>query len=63
MQIEKDDFDLEDSYKAQLILDANYGRVDVENVADSCTHLSPKQREELKALMLKHTKFFWWYPW
>ena len=30
MQIENDDFDLEDNYKARPILDAKYGRVDVE---------------------------------
>ena len=32
--------------------------MDVEEVANSCTHLTPSQREELKALMLKHTKLF-----
>ena len=57
-QIKNDDFELEDSYKAQPILDAKYEKMDVEEVVDSCTHLSPKQWEELKALMLKHTKLF-----
>ena len=58
MQIEEDDLTFEDCYGAQEILDAKYEKVDVEEVANSCTHLTPKQREELKALMLRHTKLF-----
>ena len=58
MQIEEDDFTLEDCYGAQEILDAKYEKVDVEEVSNSCTHLTPKQRGELKALMLIHTKLF-----
>ena len=47
MQIENDDFDLEDSYKAHSpsLMQNIKGWTRKRYIADSCTHLNPEQRE------------------
>jgi hypothetical protein len=43
---------------ATPILDAKYEQVDVDDVADNQKHLTPTQREELKAVFRKYRKLF-----
>ena len=59
-QIELNDLETDlDSYAATSILDAKYEKVDIEKVVEEeCSHLDAKQKEELKALILKHSKLF-----
>ena len=57
-QIQSDDLNIKDSYKAQPILDAKYDKVAIGEVIEECSHLNAKQKEGLKALMLKYSKLF-----
>jgi hypothetical protein len=45
-------------YKSKTILHSKYDKVDTDEVADQQTHLTAKQRDELKQLLKKYTKLF-----
>jgi hypothetical protein len=40
------------------ILDANYEKVEVDEVTDQLTHLNPQQKKDLKRVLQEHTKLF-----
>ena len=50
--------DLEEAY-ASPILDAKYGKVEIEEVIkDNCSHLSPDKQCQLRDMLLKHETLF-----
>ena len=59
MDLEDEGFDaLEEAY-ASPILDAKYGKVEIEEVIkDNCSHLSPDKQRQLRDMLLKHETLF-----
>lgn len=59
-QIEMDTLGVElDSYLAAPILDARYDKVDIDTVVSvHCAHLDAVKQQELKQVLIKHTKLF-----
>ena len=59
MDLEDEGFDdLEEAY-ASPILDAKYGKVQIEEVIkDNCCHLSPDIQRQLRDILLKHETLF-----
>ena len=55
MNLEDEGFEaLEDAY-ASPILDAKYGKVEIEEVIkDNCSHLDPDKQHQLRDVLLKH---------
>ena len=50
--------DLEEAY-ASPILDAKYGKVEIEEVIkDNCSHLDPGKQRQLRDILLKHEALF-----
>ena len=48
----------EDDY-ASTILDAKYGKVEIEEVIkDTCSHLDPGKQRQLRDVLLKHETLF-----
>ena len=59
MDLEEEGIDaLEEAY-ASPILDAKYGKVEIEEVIkDNCSHLSPDKQRQLRDILLKHETLF-----
>ena len=45
-------------YHSKTIKESNYGKVDVAEVVNSCSHLSSSQKRDLKRLLQKYTRLF-----
>ena len=52
-------FDIDESYLSVPILDAKYDKWSIDEViSEHCAHLNPTQQDDLRALLVRHTKLF-----